>query len=48
MRVVVRLNWQLWFAGMAAYIIEVLQIKSLNHMVEQSHRAVKWQGLKPR
>ena len=36
------LNWQLWFAGMAAYIIEVLQVKYLNNIVEQSHRAVKW------
>ncbi|MPY21141.1 IS6 family transposase [Shewanella sp. YLB-07] len=36
------LNWQLWFAGIAAYIIEVLQVKYLNNIVEQSHRAVKW------
>ncbi len=36
------LNWQLWFAGMAGCLIEVLQVKYLNNIVEQSHRAIKW------
>ncbi len=36
------LNWQLWFAGMVGCLIEVLQVKYLNNIVEQSHRAVTW------
>ncbi|CAG23626.1 putative transposase [Photobacterium profundum SS9] len=36
------LNWQIWFAGIIGGFIEVLQVKYLNNIVEQSHRAVKW------
>ena len=36
------INWQVWFAGMFGRLIEVLQIKYLNNIVEQSHRPVKW------
>ena len=35
------LNWQLWFSGMTACIIEVIQVKYLNNIVGQSHRTVK-------
>ena len=35
------LNWQIWFAGIIGGFIEVLQVKYLNNIVEQSHRAVK-------
>ena len=37
------LNWQLLLLQMAGCLIEVLQVKYLNNIVEQSHRAVKWQ-----
>ena len=36
------INWQICFAGMIGRLIEVLQIKYLNNIVEQSHRPVKW------
>jgi putative transposase len=36
------LNWQIWFAGIIGGFIDVLQVKYLNNIVEQSHRAVKW------
>ncbi|WP_081470427.1 IS6 family transposase [Photobacterium profundum] len=36
------LNWQIWFAGIIGGFIEVLQVKYLNNIVEQSHWAVKW------
>ena len=36
------INWQVYFSGMLGCLIEVLQIKYLNNMVEQSHRPVKW------
>ena len=36
------INWQIYFAGMVGCLIEVLQIKYLNNIVEQSHRPVKW------
>ncbi len=36
------INWQIYFAGMIGCFIEVLQIKYLNNIVEQSHRPVKW------
>ena len=36
------INWQVYFAGMICCFIEVLQIKYLNNIVEQSHRPVKW------
>ncbi|NQY38402.1 MAG: IS6 family transposase [Alteromonadaceae bacterium] len=36
------INWQICFAGMIGCLIEVLQIKYLNNLVEQSHRPVKW------
>ncbi|MBM7072234.1 DDE-type integrase/transposase/recombinase, partial [Shewanella sp. 202IG2-18] len=37
------LNWQLLLLQMAGCLIEVLQVKYLNNIVDQSHRAVKWQ-----
>ena len=36
------LNWQIWFSGIIGGFIEVLQVKYLNNIVEQNHRAVKW------
>ena len=36
------INWQLSFAGIIGCLIEVLQIKYLNNIVEQSQRPVKW------
>lgn len=35
------INVQLWLMGKMLYLIEVLQIKYLNSIVEQSHRRVK-------
>ncbi len=36
------INWQIWVLGLYGRLIEVWQIKYLNNIVEQSHRAVKW------
>ena len=36
------INLQIYFLGMFSCLIEVLQIKCLNNIVEQSHRSVKW------
>ena len=36
------INCNVFFAGMIGCFIEVLQIKYLNNIVEQSHRPVKW------
>jgi transposase-like protein len=36
------LNGMLFFIGAVGCFIEVLQVKYLNNIVEQSHRAVKW------
>ena len=36
------INLQICFIGMIGCLIEVLQIKYLNNIVEQSHRPVKW------
>ncbi|NRB42050.1 MAG: IS6 family transposase [Pseudomonadales bacterium] len=36
------LNWQIWILGLYGRLIEIRQIKYLNNIVEQSHRAVKW------
>ena len=35
------INLQRWMSGQMLYLIEVLQIKYLNNIVEQSHRRVK-------
>ena len=37
------LNWPLLLLQMAGCLIEVLQVKYLNNIVEQSHRTAKWQ-----
>ena len=36
------MNCQIYTAGIMGCLIEVLQIKYLNNIVEQSHRPVKW------
>ena len=36
------INWQILVLGLYGRLIEIRQIKYLNNIVEQSHRAVKW------
>jgi putative transposase len=36
------INRQVYFSGIVGFFIEVLQVKYLNNMVEQSYRPVKW------
>ena len=36
------MNCQIYTSGIMGCLIEVLQIKYLNNIVEQSHRPVKW------